>query len=156
MLPEVLLWMFVVNLGVAFGAGLYEQRITLPLWFERSSAGIHVNTLAMNNTDVGRKFWGFVTTGPLTLLTIANVIIAWGPQSARHEWLFAAALITLVERVFTFSYFIPTVIQLSRADELPQEKSAAIASRWIGFNYVREALTLVGWLLALKALSLPG
>jgi hypothetical protein len=156
MISEVLLWMFVVNLGIAFGAGLYEHRIVLPLWFERSSAGIHVNVLAMNNTDTGRKFWAFVSTGPLTLLTIANLVIAWSPQTARHEWLFAAALITLAERFLTFSYFIPTIIKLTRADAMPQEKSAVMASRWLSMNYVREALTLVGWLIALKALSLPG
>ena len=29
---ETLLWLFVINLGVAFGAGLYEHRITVPRW----------------------------------------------------------------------------------------------------------------------------
>jgi len=39
---NILLWMFVINLGVTFGAGLYEQRIVVPLWFigfERRMAG---------------------------------------------------------------------------------------------------------------------
>jgi len=29
-LAEVLLWLFVIDLGIAFGAGLYEKRIVLP------------------------------------------------------------------------------------------------------------------------------
>jgi hypothetical protein len=29
---EALLWLFVVNHGVAFGAGLYEIRIVVPPW----------------------------------------------------------------------------------------------------------------------------
>jgi hypothetical protein len=33
---EVLLWLFVINHGIAFGAGLYEQRMVLPQWFSRS------------------------------------------------------------------------------------------------------------------------
>ena len=28
--PEVLLWLFVINLGIAFGAGLYESRVVVP------------------------------------------------------------------------------------------------------------------------------
>jgi hypothetical protein len=34
-----LLWMFVVNLGIAFGAGLYEHRIVVPLWLSSSDNG---------------------------------------------------------------------------------------------------------------------
>jgi hypothetical protein len=29
-IQEILLWLFVTNLGIAFGAGLYEQRIIWP------------------------------------------------------------------------------------------------------------------------------
>jgi hypothetical protein len=28
----VLMWLFVINLGIACGAGLYEQRIVTPDW----------------------------------------------------------------------------------------------------------------------------
>ena len=27
---EVLLWLFIINLGIAFGAGIYEARIVIP------------------------------------------------------------------------------------------------------------------------------
>jgi hypothetical protein len=30
--PKVLLWLFVVNLGIAFGAGIYESRVVIPQW----------------------------------------------------------------------------------------------------------------------------
>jgi hypothetical protein len=154
--PEILLWLFVINLGVAFGAGLYEQRIILPLWFERSAAGsIRVNGEAIRSTDTGRRFWGFVTTVPLTLLTLGNLAVAWQSQGPRHEWWLGAALVTLLERIGTFSYFIPTAMKLTRAETLPPEKSAAMASQWLALNRLRAALALVGWLAALKALSLP-
>ena len=38
MLPKVLLWLFVVNLGVVFGAGIYEARISVPRWVSVSEA----------------------------------------------------------------------------------------------------------------------
>jgi hypothetical protein len=155
--PDILLWLFVINLGIAFGAGLYEQRVILPQWFRRSSeGGIRVNSAVMRSTDVGRSFWAFVTTIPLTLLTLANLAVAWQSQGSRHEWWLGAAVITLVERIATFSYFIPTALRLMRAEALPSAKVEAMASRWIAINHVRAALALIGWLAALRALSLPG
>ena len=65
--------------------GLYEQRIVLPQWFNRSAAGLFVNTAAMRSADVGRNFLGFVTTLPLTLLTLANLGAAWTSQGSRHD-----------------------------------------------------------------------
>lgn len=156
-IPEILLWLFVINHGIAFGAGLYEQRIILPQWFSRSSeSGILVNSAAMRSTDTGRRFWAFVTTIPLTLLTVANLVVAWRSPGPRHDWWLGAAVITLVERIATFSYFIPTALRLMRAEALPSAKVEAIASQWIALNHVRAALALIGWLAALRALSLPG
>jgi hypothetical protein len=156
-IPETFLWLFVINHGIAFGAGLYEQRIILPQWFNASSeSGIRVDGAAMRSTDTGRRFWAFVTTVPLTLLTLANLVVAWQSQEPRHDWWLGAAVITLVERVATFSYFIPTALRLMRAEALPSAKVEALASQWMALNRVRAALALIGWLLALRALSLPG
>ena len=155
--PDILLWLFVINHGIAFGAGLYEQRIVLPQWFSRSSeSGIRVHSAAMRSTDTGRRFWAFVTTVPLTLLTLVNLPVAWQSQGPRHEWWLGAVVITLVERIATFAYFIPTALRLMRADALPSAQVAAMASQWMALNHVRAALALIGWLAALKALSLPG
>ena len=33
---KVLLWLFVINLGIALGAGLYESLIVVPGWFSFS------------------------------------------------------------------------------------------------------------------------
>ena len=156
-IPDILLWLFVINHGIAFGAGLYEQRIILPQWFSRSSeSGIRVNSAAMRSTDTGRRFWAFVTTVPLTLLTLANLAVAWQSRAPRREWWLGAAAITLVERIVTFSYFIPTAIRLMRAEALPLAKVEAMASLWMELNRVRTALALIGWLAALRALSLAG
>jgi len=70
---EILLWLFVIFSGIAVGGGLYEMRITVPQWFSRSpESGIRVNGEAMRSADAGRRFWVYVTTVPLTLLTLAS------------------------------------------------------------------------------------
>jgi hypothetical protein len=157
-LPEFFLWAFVLNLGVAYGAGLYEHALVVPRWFSRTPGvpGLRVHPEVMRQTDSGRRFWAFVTTGPLTLLTIVNLVLAWQSDGTRHDWWLAAALTVLLERLGTFTFFIPTALRLMRSDEVPVATASRLAVRWVQLNYVREALTLAGWLLALRALTLPG
>src|SRR3989449_6647304 len=100
-LARIVLWLFVINLGIVFGAGLYEARIVVPLWASSPPE-------SLRSPDSGRRFWAFVTTIPLTLLTLASLVAAWhAPAPRRESWLVAAVVI-LVERIATFSYFIPT------------------------------------------------
>ena len=96
----MLLWLFIIFLGIAFGAGLYESRVVVPMWTSDPPA-------SLASPDSGHRFWAFVTTGPLTLLTVANLVAALQTQGpARASWL-TAAIVTLVERAATFGYFFP-------------------------------------------------
>ena len=71
-LSTTLLWLLVMNLGVAFGAGIYEGRIVVADWITSSSdGGIHWNPEAARSDNTGLRFWAFVTTGPLTLKRIS-------------------------------------------------------------------------------------
>ena len=74
-----------------------------------------------------------------------------GGRSSRAWWL-AAAIAALADRLFTFSYFIPTMIGLMGAADSPQ--AAARAIRWSRLDYVRHALVLAAWLAGLRAFAL--
>jgi hypothetical protein len=155
-IPEILLWLFVMNLGIAYGAGLYEKRIILPQWFSKSEEGeFRVNSDVMRQTNTGLRFWAYVTTVPLTLLTLANFVVALQSPNPRHDWWLAAVVITLVERVGTFAFFIPIATKLMNAETLLTSTVSKMVSRWVRLNYVRDALTLIGWLAALRTFSLP-
>lgn len=145
---EIVLWLFVINLGIACGAGLYETRIMIAPWIGAVRRGDDA-TLA----DVGREFWAFVTTIPLTLLTLISVAMAWGAGDAWTEWWLWAAVFSLIERVMTFGYFIPTMLKLQRRQAASVSQMQATAIRWTALNYVRSALTFAAWIVALKALS---
>src|SRR2546422_113161 len=113
-LAAALLWLFVINLGIAFGAGLYEHRIVVGSWLTSSGeSGAHWNADAARRDDTGRRFWAFVTTVPLTLLTLASLFAAWRGRGSLSHWWLAAAVAALGDRAFTFSYFIPAAWLMS-------------------------------------------
>jgi hypothetical protein len=147
------LWLFVIFLGIAFGAGLFEHRILVPRWLQQSAeSGSHWNAEAVRQDDSGKRFWVFVTTVPLTLLTLANLWAAWTAPAPLRAWWLLASLAALGDRILTFSYFIPTMVGLMNAPDTPA--TVAAAARWAALNYVRHALTLTAWLAALKTFSL--
>jgi hypothetical protein len=149
----LILWLFVINLGIAFGAGIYEHRIVVSRWLSRSAgSGVHWNAEAARADDTGRRFWAFASTMALTLLTFANMFLAWRASGAIRGWWLAAALIALAERLFTFAYFIPTMIGLMGAPD--SAESVASATRWAILNHVRHAILFAAWLAALKTFAL--
>lgn len=141
---SISLWLFVIILGIANGAGLYEARVVVPQWFGMSPK-------TWSNTGI--LFWAFVTTGPLTILTFINLFAAWRDHSSRRTWWLAATAIILLERITTFAYFIPTIIRL-QSSVLSQADVDAGLEQWVLFNYGRHLLSFAGWLLALKVLSM--
>jgi len=144
---EVLLWLFIIVLGTAFGAGLYEARVVVPLWASAPPA-------SLRTPDSGHRFWVFVTTIPLTLLTVANLVAALQAQGPRRAWWLTATLVVLVERGATFGYFIPTMLRLQRDPTASDTPVRATLAQWTRLNYLRNSLTLVAWLAALKVLSI--
>ena len=154
-LNEIILGLYVINLGVAFGAGIYETRITLPLWFNgHTKTELRIDKELIIKMDVGRRFWGFVTTMPLTLLTLIGIIIAFQQHGLLKEFWLVALLIILIERFGTFFYFIPTIIKMTMPEKLSESKQSEMARQWMRMNHLRLAFNLAGWLLAMVAFIL--
>lgn len=153
-LAQIVLWLFVINLGISFGAGLYESRIAVPQWLTHTpGTGYRWNSAAAAEANVGLRFWVYVTTGPLTLLTLASLVLALRSAEPVRTWWLAAALAALLDRVLTFTYFIPTMIKLMRGD-FPEGAAVTKARQWARLGYVRHAATLVAWLAAVHSLGL--
>jgi hypothetical protein len=151
----VILSLFVVNLGIAFGAGLYESRISVRQWLSFSaSSGYRWNAQAACEANVGLRFWVYVTTVPLTLLILASLVAAWVAPNAVRNWWLAAGAAVLVDRVMTFTYFIPTMLTLMNSKTMSASEAVTKAVQWIKLGYIRHAATLIAWLAALRAFSL--
>jgi hypothetical protein len=155
MMSSIILWLFVLNLGIACGAGLYETRIAVPRWVPGSrETGYRWNRAAALEDNVGLRFWAFVSTAPLTLLTLASLIAPWWVTGPVRTWWLAAALAALLDRVMTFGYFIPTMISLMGSEGSSASTADRKALQWVRLGYLRHAATLIAWLAALKAFSL--
>ena len=152
-LPDIVLWLFVITLGTSFGAAVYEARVVLPLWTRTVTGAFQWAADLSRRTDAGRRFWVFVTTGPLTALAVASMLLAGQAASGRREWWMTAAAVILVERIATFAYFIPAILRLQRAPPGDPSVNPAIA-RWISLNYFRMTFLFIGWVAALRALTL--
>jgi hypothetical protein len=144
MLKETLLWLFIIISGSRSVQDFMKVGF-IPTW-EGSPPQTWPNT--------GLLFWAYVTTIPLTLLTIANAIVAWKTRGPRRRWYIAAVAIIITERAATFSYFIPTMDGLMGSEGLSQEVVDATLSQWLLLDYGRNGLSILGWLAALKTLSI--
>ncbi|PSB13598.1 DUF1772 domain-containing protein [filamentous cyanobacterium CCP1] len=155
-ISTLLLWLFVINLGIALGAGLYETRIEIPQWLMiLPESGYQWNAEAARQANTGLRFWIYVTTVPLTLLTIANMIVGWHHRGSLQRWWLSAVGAATIDRLWTFSYFVPTMIKLMDGT-LPEPEAVSIALQWVNLNHFRHIVVLVAWLAALKAFSLHG
>ena len=151
---RLVLALFIFNLGIVLGAGLYESRVAATHWLVQAPAGdLHWHAEAAAADDVGVRFWAFVSTVPLTLLTLANLWMALRRAEGRlRHWWLTAALLALVERVSTAAYFIPTMVGLMGAADSPEAVHAARV--WLNVNYVRHALVLLAWMAAMQTFAL--
>ncbi|MBP1771973.1 MAG: hypothetical protein H6P99_1136 [Holophagaceae bacterium] len=148
-----LLWLFVVNLGLACGAGLYESRVMVPLWFTPTEAGdAPWDAGAARRADVGRRFWVHLTTLPLTVLTLASLAAAWQEPPSVRAWWLGGAVAALLDRGMTFAYFLPAMVRLMDGEQGATPDATARARRWARLGHLRQVTTLTAWLAALMAL----
>ena len=152
----LLLWAYVINLGIAFGAGLYESRIEVPRWFSADAGpdgSPRWHREAAAAADVGLRFWVFVSTVPLTLLTLAGLACLWrAPEPVRTWWLVAVAA-GLAERAMTFGYFIPAMIRLLDPALYGGAEAAAKAALWVKLGWLRHGANAVSLAAALQAFA---
>lgn len=152
MTRKIVLWLFVINLGTTFGAGLYEALVEFPHWLNQTPNGLVWSAQAARSADSGLKFWAFVSTGPLTLLTLLSIPLAWKSSPDLRRWWLPAVGIVLVERLLTFGFFIPNMIALM--DMPSNAESVTRAVLWGKMNLLRHALNFAGLVTALKAFAI--
>jgi len=153
---RLILWLFVITLGLDLGAGIYEARVVVPLW-----AGGVPQTLAADNpygrvaVDAGIHFWAYMTSAVAVVAVLALVfgVLAAAP---RRVWQTCAAVAELAAVAMTLLYFRPTLVRLflGRGAGLSAAAVTSTVGRWVMWSRVRIAVSFVAWCAALRALTL--
>ena len=146
---RILLWIFVVGLGISAGAGLYETKTQMPRWV-RSARANGLPSQVASSANTGMQFWLYTTALPLTLLTLASFFAIRFVDPETRKWWLIAAWASLGSQILTLAYFIPTLLQLSGGQET---NARAVAFQWAQVNWFRHALSFVAWLSALQAFA---
>jgi hypothetical protein len=146
---RILLWLFVIGLGLAAGAGLYETKTQMPRWV-RSARANGLPSQVASSANIGMQFWLYTTAVPLTLLTLASFFAIRFVDPETRKWWLIAAWASLGSQILTFAYFIPTLLQLSGGRET---NARAVAFQWAQVNWFRHVLSFSAWLAALQAFA---
>lgn len=155
-MARITLWLFVIGLGIDFGAGLYEARIVVPLWAD----GVP-DTLAPGNPyarvaiDAGLRFWAYTTSAVAVVAVLAFAFGLRTPQPQR-AWRSFAAVAELGAVATTLLYFRPTLVRLflGHGAGLSSVDIQATVHRWVVLSWGRIAITFLAWCAALRALTM--
>ena len=150
---RIFVWLFVIWVSIQYGGGLYEKQIIVPLWVEAAPDQLTTVLETSGQKDSAMGFWAFVSP-PVALLALINLIFALRSRVRFRSWWLAASLLMLVNSIFTYSYFVPTMIQLWDAHNLDPAWISASKNRWANLNYLRLLIATLGWLSLLKTFSM--
>jgi hypothetical protein len=150
------LWLLVIFVGIQFGAGWYEKLAIVPLWADTSADQVLAAVERSGMKRAGRVFWPFVSP-VVALLAVINLVVAWRSNIAYRLWWLAAGAAMTVYALASYGYFVPQMLAFqSGGESWTASEIETFVSWWTGPNYARMTMGGIGWLCALRALSLSG
>jgi len=140
-----------VTLGL--GGGLYEVLVIYPGW----KHNVDPLTLRSKLQSSGqllaiKRFWPIVSPAQV-LLSLVNILLAWNNKGAAETYLLAASIAVFVDRVITFSYFIPVMIRkIMQPEAIEAPRLRKIVKQWTDLSPIRLVFGLFVWIMLVVAL----
>lgn len=157
---RLVLWAFVIVMGVGAGAGLYEARIITPLWSGSPPESVWGwrDLLAANPQYAphgGDRFWIFVTPAR-ALLGILLLVTAVRMQGQQRMWRLVAGTLALALFAIAAVWLIPMSAELFATEgRTPDaDRVVSLVGNYVILNYTFQGLGLAAFLAGLRALSL--
>src|ERR1041385_6325173 len=100
---EGLMWLLVMWMGFAIGAGIYETRVVLPLWAGSPPDSLQRWHSAPFRIDPGLRFWIFCTPG-LGLLSAIVLVSFFGLDSRAATFIKIGSGLSLALVVWAFAW----------------------------------------------------
>ena len=153
---EILLWVYVVMLGVLMGGALFERTVLVHVWSSNPPDSVRSwNPNPKYALDPPRRFFMYVTL-PMMILTPWNAFYAWHGVGPAHSWLLLSTGLVAFVILITVGYFAPVMISLTerRGEGMDSETIGRKVRAWVTLQYFRLGILFVGWLAALYAFRL--
>lgn len=155
LISRIVLWLFVVFAGIHVGAALYEVFVIIPLWAGSPPESVTGWNLAPQYTIRPESYW--MKFSPVyQLLSLAVFIVSWLMPPPRRKWVLMAGACALTVSLATVFFFVPILLKTiySRGAGLSGAEITAMANQWVRWNWLRLGLMIVGWLAAIRALTM--
>ncbi|MGH9409182.1 MAG: DUF1772 domain-containing protein [Vicinamibacterales bacterium] len=152
----LILWLFVIVLGLDLGGGIYETRVVVPLWAhgvpETLAAGNPYGRVAI---DAGMRLWAYLTS-VVALFAVLALIFGFFMAGPQRAWQIVAAALELAVVGTTLLYFKPTLVRLfmTHGAGLSPAVIQSTVQQWVSLNRLRIVISAVAWCVALRALTL--
>lgn len=160
-IAQILLWLFVIALGIEIGAGLYETIVVMPLWTlapPDSVIAYHQHNAAFPQfaLNAGPRFW-MIQTPLVGVLAIATLLSGLPTRPEHRKWRIAGAVLAVIVVISTFAWFVPNLMRRLGDDVMAmgRDEVTRVTTWWVRLNWVRVVVYSAAWLAALRALSIP-
>jgi hypothetical protein len=149
-----LLFAYVVAIGIETGAGLFTSVAVFPVWTASPEIVIGWEPAMPYFVQEGAFF--MFSSSATTLLALVVLILNRRFPTEVRRWVVFSTATFLVIAAWTGAYFLPvqTKMQGARGALLPRDQLAAMLGRFVGLNWLRQALLVAAFLTALHALGL--
>ena len=155
-----LLWISVFAWGVLLGATLFDLRVLAGAWSASPPESLSLLPYGKRwPVDTGEFF--IPSSAALLLASSGALVAGWKTGPRYRTLLFVSAATILAVLVFTVLVFWPMNAALwavARGSAIAMKEPEAVRAlvrQWIAFDWLRVGIGVVGYVAAIKAISIP-
>lgn len=159
-MTRLLLWVSVLAWGILVGGKLFDLRVLAGAWSASPPESLSLLPYGKNYpVDTGEYF--FPSSVALLVCSIAALIAGWKTPATYRVWLILPFVMMLATLAFTVTWFWPRnaalwAIARGAPDAVRDPAEAArMARQWVSYDWLRIAMGTVGFVSAVRAISVP-
>jgi hypothetical protein len=153
MITTIVTVLLFLTVTLAMGGGLYEILVIYPGWkHDADPLTLRAKLHSSGQILAAKRFWPIVSPAQV-LLSVINIALAWNHTGGAHAYWLAAAVAVFINRLITFSYFIPVMIhKIMQPETIEAARLRAIVKQWTALSPLRLLFELFAWIMLVVAL----
>jgi anthrone oxygenase-like protein len=157
---RALLWVCVLAWGILLGGKLFDLVVIAHAWSASPPESLKLLPYGPRYPINPGHFF-FPSSVALLVCSTAALVSGWRTPATFRIWLFLSPLMMFAILVFTIVWFWPhnTALWIASQSGLntmtDTTQSVRIAHQWVAFDWVRVVMASVGFVAAIRALSIP-